>query len=147
MKYIVTYLIRRVETHCRKWKFSDFFNPIYAQRPQYSTFDGPFLEVYSFAHNTIFCMYSNMAFLEVYSFGREIMQNRQYFIVSGIAFWKCTPLLRTPYFCIYLNMAFLEEKSCKIVHTVLSKMKCTPQELSVLLIPGDAYFLQYLIEK
>ena len=41
-------------------------------------------------------------------FAREIMQNRQYCIVSGIAFWKCTPLLRTPYFCMYSNMAFLE---------------------------------------
>ena len=49
-----------------------------------------------------------MAFLEVYSFGREIMQNRQYYNVSGIAFWKCTPLLRTPFFCLCFNMAFLE---------------------------------------
>ena len=30
---------------------------------------------YSFSQNTIFCMYSNMAFLEVYFFGREIMEN------------------------------------------------------------------------
>ena len=37
-------------------------------------------------------------FLEVYSFGREIMQYRQYYIASGITFWKCTPLLRTPFF-------------------------------------------------
>ena len=47
-------------------------------------------------------------FLEVYSFEREIIQNRQYYIVSGITFWKCTPLLRTPLFCIYSNMAFPE---------------------------------------
>ena len=46
--------------------------------------------------------------------------------------WKCTPL---------------EEKSWKIVNIVLSKMKCTPQELSVLLTTGDAYFLHYLNEK
>ena len=32
--------------------------------------------------------------------------------------WKCTPS---------------EEKSCKIVNIILSKIKCTPQELSVLL--------------
>ena len=36
------------------------------------------------------------------------MQNRQYCIISGFAFWKCTPLLRTPYFCMNSNMAFLE---------------------------------------
>ena len=41
----------------------------------------------------------------------------------------------------------LEEKSWKIVNIKLSKMKCTPQELSEILITGDAYFLHYLIEK
>ena len=66
--------------------------------------------------------------------------------------WKCTSLLTTPFFCIYSNMAFLEvysfgEKSCKIVNIILSKMKCTPQELSVLLTTEDAYFLHYLNEK
>ena len=46
---------------------------------------GPFLEVYSFAQNTIFfCMYSNMAFLEVYSFGREIVQNTLIWISNQI---------------------------------------------------------------
>ena len=89
-----------------------------------------------------------MAFMEVYSFGRETMENRQYYIVSGSVFlcsqhhffacaqiWhscKCTPL---------------EEKSWKIVNIVLPKMKCTPQELIVLLITGDTYLLHYLIEK
>ena len=70
---------------------------------------GPFLEVYSFAHSTIF--------LHVLKYG-----------IPG-------------------SVLSLEEKSWKIVHTVLSKMKRTPQELSVLLKPGDAYFLHYLIEK
>ena len=73
-------------------------------------------------------------------------------MVSGIAFWKCTPLLRTPFFaCTQIWHSWkctpFEEKSWKIVNIVLSKMKCTPQELSVLLITGDAYFLHYLIEK
>ena len=68
-----------------------------------------FLEVYSFAQNTIF--------LHILKYG-----------IPG-------------------SVLSLEEKSWKIVNTVLSKMKCTPQELSVLLIPGDAYFLHYLIEK
>ena len=40
-----------------------------------------------------------------------------------------------------------EEKLCKIVNILLSKIKCAPQELSVLLTTGDAYFLHYLIEK
>ena len=64
-------------------------------------------------------------FLEVYSFGREIMQNRQYYIVSGITFWKCTPLLRKLYFCICSNKAFLEVYSVnkffvkgKVIHCV-----------------------------
>ena len=46
-------------------------------------------------------------------------------------------------------MAFLEVHSFgrEIVTIVLSKMKCTPQELRVLLTTEDAYFLHYLNEK
>ena len=40
-----------------------------------------------------------------------------------------------------------EEISYKIVNSILSKIRCTPQELSVLLTTGDAYVLHYLIEK
>ena len=42
----------------------------------------------------LFCIYSNMAFLKVYSFGREIMQNRQYYIVKNEVYSsriECTP--------------------------------------------------------
>ena len=52
------------------------------------------------------------AFPEVYSFEREIMQNRQYYLVSVITFWKCTPLLRTPFLHILkhgLSLSVLRE--------------------------------------
>ena len=64
--------------------------------------------------------------------------------------WKCTSLLATPFFLHILKYGIpSEEKSCKIVNIiyVLSKIKCTPHELSVPLTTLDAYYLHYLIEK
>ena len=92
-----------------------------------------FLKVYSFKRNHAkssisYCFWN--WFLEVYSFAQNtiFLHILKYGIPGSVLLWK-------------------RNKSWKIVNTVLSKMKCTPQELSVLLIPGDAYFLHYFIEK
>ena len=91
-------------------------------------------------------------FCEYYYFWRKFEMHVIDFTAPS---WKCTPLnCSQHHFFAYTQIWHswkcipLEEKSWKIVNIfVLLKLKCTPQELSVLLTTGDAYFLHYLNEK